>query len=73
MLTKAEFKKRRRTQTEETLDKYLKKTLPTTGYTKEWNTEIYRKFEDILEITTVTHPTRFKLSWLLKLYSWLIP
>lgn len=29
------------------LDAYLKKTLPATGYTKEWNTTMYNKFNEI--------------------------
>ena len=47
MITKAETEKKRRAQPEETLEQYLKQTLPSAGFTREWNTTMYRKFEEV--------------------------
>lgn len=45
MLTKGKIDERRRPRPKETLNEFLKKTLPTAGYTPEWNTTMYWKFE----------------------------
>lgn len=47
MITKAEIEKKRRAQPKETLEQYLKQTLPSAGFTREWNITMYWKFEDV--------------------------
>lgn len=47
MLNKSNLDKKHRAQPEETLEAYMKKTLPGAGFLKKWNATMYKKFCEV--------------------------